>query len=660
MIWYDSQRFVTLLRIRGSIFPKSMMWALPSAILAYCLRYFSQEGRIDLTPLSILNEGDIYSGFTFVLGFIIVFRTSQSYLRYWTAATSVHQMSSEWSDSCASLVAFSTVSKASNREIARFRHTVVRLYSLLHAMALSEISSTVEEMPLLDVQGLGKGELGVLAMGESQGKKVQIALSWIKAYVMQMCDRGLINVPPPILTRVFQELGNGLVNFHKTQQIVIWPFPFPYTQLNVVLLQIYTIITPVVVSTWEAWPWVGSLFTFVSVTCLVGLDLIACELENPFGDDPNDLPVVDMQRDMNKFLVLQLNPLIHHAPELLPGAQMDYLQLSEQSQMRCWDRKNSLRARLSTRASSNTITSGSTVGSQGGAVTGALSPGSRGRRMEAQMRWLGEATPESEISRLQAWLQCLPSRAAESFRSIGTNPNLTTPSATPVPTRVLTSMALRDGMGPFGGRALEHARLGSESPVGELSIQGSIRDSIRSAHSQTESEVTDAQDAQSATFEPTAFETIAEGLAEGTVEGTCGAEGAFGAFGGGSNLTPPSVSAPTSDWGQFLSALHEELREHLDNQLEVQRKELSAIEGLLVERDARNSAVGSVNLGEEGFYCATNLTSRRTSTETQMPSRRHSMDPQFSTEATDLEDADALPICPRPVLLQAKSGSFTR
>lgn len=333
MIWYDSHQTCTLLVLRGSVIPKSMLWAVPAGIIAGILRYLVVMGYLDMDQMANLSQGNIYSGFTFVLGFSLVFRTSQAYARYWTAATAVHQMSNEWSDSCSSLIAFSTVSRALEVEVIRFQHTVVRLYSLLHAMALSEVASVSSSLPLVDIQGLNKDRLGVLATEEANGKRVQICLAWIKAFTLQKASQGILDVPAPILTRVFQELGNGLGHFHRAQEIVIWPFPFPYTQLNWFLLQIYTIITPVILSSWDTFPWVCSVFTIVSVTCLVSLDLVACELENPFGEDPNDLPVVDMQIELNKFLSMLINPNVIQPPDLLRTAVLDFEELESHSRV---------------------------------------------------------------------------------------------------------------------------------------------------------------------------------------------------------------------------------------------------------------------------------------------------------------------------------------
>lgn len=140
----------------------------------------------------------------------------------------------------------------------------------------------------------------------------------------------MLNTPPPILTRVFQELGSGLVKYHMASQVVVWPFPFPYTQVNWLLLCVYMLVTPIVNCAWGLEIWQASVLTFTSVVCLLALDLISSELENPFGDDPNDLPCFEMQHDMNHELLLLLHPCVSAVPRLLPTAEPDYEALNKQ------------------------------------------------------------------------------------------------------------------------------------------------------------------------------------------------------------------------------------------------------------------------------------------------------------------------------------------
>ena len=47
----------------------------------------------------------------------------------------------------------------------------------------------------------------------------------------------------------------------------------------------------------------GAVVCLVSVVCMTSLDLVASELENPFGEDDNDLFVYERHESFNSVLV---------------------------------------------------------------------------------------------------------------------------------------------------------------------------------------------------------------------------------------------------------------------------------------------------------------------------------------------------------------------
>merc|ERR1719440_2096914 len=99
--------------------------------------------------------------------------------------------------------------------------------------------------------------------------------------------------------------------------------------MSAVLVAVYMLITPVVICSWTRNAPYCALWTLMSVVCMKGMDLISAELENPFGDDPNDLPCFQLHHTMNKDLVLLLNPTTWSIPRLTHSAKMDYKALKQ-------------------------------------------------------------------------------------------------------------------------------------------------------------------------------------------------------------------------------------------------------------------------------------------------------------------------------------------
>jgi hypothetical protein len=130
---------------------------------------------------------------------------------------------------------------------------------------------------------------------------------------------------------VFQELSLGLARYHDAVQIILWPFPYPYAQLCHYLIHLHMILTPLMFSKATSNPEAACILTFIAVLSVKGLDVIAEELENPFGTDDNDLPCQSMHRDMNHDLIMLLDDRIWACPTLSPRATTSVKELYEQN-----------------------------------------------------------------------------------------------------------------------------------------------------------------------------------------------------------------------------------------------------------------------------------------------------------------------------------------
>merc|ERR550514_1235047 len=116
---------------------------------------------------------------------------------------------------------------------------------------------------------------------------------WIQESFSLACSIGVIKVPPPICSRLYQEVSNGLDEFHSAKRIINIPFSFPFMQVLALFLAALTFIFPLV-----AWAVTKSQFWTPAITVVASvaynsLAAICAELDNPFGEDANDLPVTE-------------------------------------------------------------------------------------------------------------------------------------------------------------------------------------------------------------------------------------------------------------------------------------------------------------------------------------------------------------------------------
>jgi hypothetical protein len=226
----------------------------------------------------------------------------------------------EWFDAVSSTIAFSRLMVYERAdEVMEFQHLFVRLMSLLHGSALHQINDQHnEEYEVLGCHDFEDRWLEFLMSAKESGfNRVEVVMHWIQELITINCHSGVLQeCPPPLLTRVYQELSRGIVHLQNARKIIETPFPFPHAQLLCSLLILHLVITPLVLSAIiENVAWSAAIACFTT-TAAWSLNFTAGQLEMPFGDDPNDLPLSELQEEMNFSLMLLLEPLTQQPPTL--------------------------------------------------------------------------------------------------------------------------------------------------------------------------------------------------------------------------------------------------------------------------------------------------------------------------------------------------------
>lgn len=375
-------------QLKGSVFPKAFVFALPAALVAVVLRGLMTEFEelMELPEVAKSVAQGAYSSFTFLLSFLLVFRTSQAYERFFSGAQEVHMMSARFYAAAGSLAAFSNCSRRPIKEVSDFQHRMVRLFSLLHCAAMQHVAvMEEEEFEVIDPRGLddrtlqflhrvqdktrdatlqsqaeslcgqrrtsrllrqnsGSGrpwlrwlagcwkgqedeEEGAGLLRSDPHEKVVVLFQWILQLVCDNLETGVLPIPTPIVSRIFQELSHGMGHLSTAAQISEVAFPFPYAQMTILLLVVHWCLTPAVSLLVSTTYYGSAVFVFVATFGLWALNFIAAEIEQPFGDDENDLPARSMQRNMNRSLFLLLERSVRRVPQITPQAVKDLEQL---------------------------------------------------------------------------------------------------------------------------------------------------------------------------------------------------------------------------------------------------------------------------------------------------------------------------------------------
>lgn len=293
----------------GSQLFKAALVAVVPALVTIVMK---QEGLQDWLPSSLFPEDDnVYTSLSWVLGFILVFRTGQAYNRFWDGATLLHRMGSEWYDACAQITAFAEASDKDRESVETFHINIVRLFSLLHCSALQQITAVSDdEIDVIDPAGIGHERIRYLRKSKDSRQRTEVVLQWIQKEILGAMKSGVIQTPPPIVSRSFQELNSGMIALAGMQTIADIPIPVPYHRMLRVLLQTHFVLTPFfVVALTKHYIWSG-IFAFTAVFSMWVIHFIAAEIEHPFGDKLNNLDFPASQSEMNASLLSLLEPLM--------------------------------------------------------------------------------------------------------------------------------------------------------------------------------------------------------------------------------------------------------------------------------------------------------------------------------------------------------------
>jgi putative membrane protein len=321
--WYNF--FMLAFKVEGSVCPKAVLYSIPSVAFAAFIMMMEVDnpGLKDDMGINEINRSQIWAATTGTLLALLIFRTNRAMSRFWEGTGLLHQMRGEWFDSVSCCVTFSRPAVAQKpKEVWEFRHTIVRLMSLCHGSALEEIGDGLDQISTIDPFGLDDNTLRHLKMSKEDLKfnRVEVVLHMIQTIITNGLDAGILLIPAPILSRVYQTLSRGFVNLLNAKKIADTRFPFPYAQLIAMLLVLHSFLIPMMLTSLFKDSVAMALVTsFIPPFGFFALNLTSQELENPFGSDSNDLPLEDFQQEMNTCLLM----LLHQNADLLPGLNKD-------------------------------------------------------------------------------------------------------------------------------------------------------------------------------------------------------------------------------------------------------------------------------------------------------------------------------------------------
>jgi putative membrane protein len=267
-------------RWRGSVASKVIVRILLCGGLGFIVSLFDYFGF----SLSWQGFDAIITNVSYnlVLGLLLVFRTNSAYDRFWEGRKAWGTITT----SIRSLGHFIWVAIAESEP--QDREEKVSTLRLLVAFAIATKLKLRQQPVNSELESLITQEQ-ILQLQSIQATSLQLSV-WMGNYFQKQYDRKLLSVNQ--LTAM-----NGLVNdmlggFTTCERILSTPIPLAYAIYLKRLLLIYCISLPFQVVNTLHW-WTSPIVIILSFV-LLGVEEIGTEIENPFGEDANDLPLEEI------------------------------------------------------------------------------------------------------------------------------------------------------------------------------------------------------------------------------------------------------------------------------------------------------------------------------------------------------------------------------
>ncbi len=260
----------------SQIWPLLLVVLALSSVLTWAHRHYDLSW-LDLTttPFQILG---------LMLAILLVFRNNACYDRWWEGRKLWGQLVNE-SRSYARLVL--TLIDGDDPEVRVMQRSLVyRAIAFVHALRLHLREQPRWEelgmfLPAAERQGLVTERNKPMAIVHAMAERHRSALDrgWVDVFHLPMLER---------ISSRFLDIQGACERIKNT------PVPLSYTELTHRVVALYVVALPfgLLQTTHEFTPLVTTMMAYA----FLGLDVIGSQLENPFEEDPHDLPLSQLSR----------------------------------------------------------------------------------------------------------------------------------------------------------------------------------------------------------------------------------------------------------------------------------------------------------------------------------------------------------------------------
>ncbi len=271
--------FQVSVRLEKSVFPVILPWVLFYGFYGFLVSLLEYFGLPIAFPDKNTATINAVLSFNIGLSLLLVFRTNTAHERFWEGRKLWGSLVNTVRNLARDI--WIVVKEQSRQDRVEKEATLRLLVAFAIAMKLH-----LRTEPVNDELASLMSSTEYLQILDTNHPPLQIAF-WIGNYLQDRHDRNCLNIYQlTTLHKLVDELVNILGG---CERILKTPLPLIYTLRLRQLVLLYCLILPLDIVDDFTW-WTGIIMAFVSFT-LLSIEQIGSEIEEPFGHDPNDLPL---------------------------------------------------------------------------------------------------------------------------------------------------------------------------------------------------------------------------------------------------------------------------------------------------------------------------------------------------------------------------------
>jgi putative membrane protein len=269
------------------LFRNVLPWCLANTALAAAIHYYGDEYANFITAS---DKGHMFMSLS--VSYLLVTRTNICLNRYMAQRSGLNDVVR----SCKELVGHAvtyTRMKHKTEDDKRWRRSIAkRTISLLKTIvAVMKYPSSKKHVWEMDDIGEEDKLAAKIAVGKSNERSPLVLVLFLRSVVCSHIHKLSQPLEVQQELQLMQNTTDIMSAYSEVMKYLTTPYPFPLVQMTRTILFVYIFTLPLALSSdiQEVVPFLLTIF-FITYG-FIGLELIAIEIDDPFGTDPNDFNV---------------------------------------------------------------------------------------------------------------------------------------------------------------------------------------------------------------------------------------------------------------------------------------------------------------------------------------------------------------------------------